>query len=59
MKQVNSDPADAVTRCPRCGCAWGSEEIERDTCFACGWDNSDEYWIEWLKKHGWYMYGGE
>lgn len=40
MTTDNQQPetaADVVTRCPRCGCEWGSEEIERDTCFACGW----------------------
>lgn len=43
MKQVNSAAADALTSCPRCGGAWGFEEIERDTCFACGWKAGEEF----------------
>lgn len=39
MTTDNKQPetADVLTRCPRCWCGWGSEEIERDTCFACGY----------------------
>lgn len=46
MTTDNQQPetaADVVTRCPRCGCAWGFEEIEREKCFACGWEDGDDF----------------
>jgi len=30
-------------QCPQCGVLFGLEEIERQTCFACGWPDEDLY----------------
>lgn len=51
MTTDNQQPetaADVLTRCPRCGCEWGSEEIERGTCFACGWEDGGKFETDML-----------
>ena len=37
-----SDDDDEFGECPNCSAQWGMEEIDEQSCFACGYPNCDD-----------------
>jgi Zn ribbon nucleic-acid-binding protein len=45
--------------CPNCQAVWGMEEIEEQSCFACGYPDPDEDDIEIDDSYDYYDYKNE